>query len=192
MTEPDWTADVDRLVAASEAAIGRFAREHSGEAVCFFAFDADPPRGYVVIAFDTLDNSLAMAQEAERLASDRRHRALAGPHGWRAARHALSSPQLGVFTTNPRDFKYARYARVEFPGWEAAAETGPGGAHVQGYLDGNARLVLWNAGERLVERDAFRPLNLATPFMIGYAIHDGEESVLRILKWPSAPAGGGA
>ena len=189
MTEPDWNADAERLVAASEAAVARFAREHPGEAVCFFAFACDPRRGRVAVAIDTLDNSLAMAQEAERLASDRRRRAMAGAHGWRAAAHALSSPRLGVFTTNPADFKYARYDDVEFPRWEGAAETGRGGAHVEGYLDGNARLVLWNATERLVERDAFRPLSLAAPFMVGYAIRGAEESVLRILSWPSAGGG---
>jgi hypothetical protein len=188
---PDWNADTDTLVAASQAAIGRFALEHAEETVCFFGFDSDPRRGYVTIAIDTLDNSLAMAQEAERFVSDRRHHVLADPHGWRVARRVLSSPRLGVFTTHPDEFKYARYARVEFPTWAAAAETGIGGAHVEGYLDGNARLVLWRAGERLVESDAFVPLRLAAPFMIGYAVRDGEESILRILKWPSA-AGGGA
>jgi hypothetical protein len=189
--EPDWNADTERLVASSEAAIGRFAREHAEEAVCFYAFDCDPPSGSVNIALDTLENSLSLAQEAERLAFEWRRHALAGPHGWRTARHALSSPRVGVFTTSPADFKYPRYAELNLPGWASAAVTGSAGAHVQGYLDGNARLVLWNASERLVERDAFRALNLATPFMIGYAIHDAEESVLRVLKWPSA-AGGGA
>ena len=190
--EPDWHADTERLVAESEAAIGRFAREHGGEAVCFFAFDSEPRYGYVIIAIDTLENSLALAQEAERFALERRRRVLGGPHGWRMAAHGMSSPKLGVFTTNPGDFKYPRYAEVEFPQWRSAAETGSGGMHVEGYLDGNARLVLWNASERLVERDAFRPLNLATPFMIGYAIHDEEESILRVLKWPVAGGGGGA
>jgi hypothetical protein len=188
--EPDWNADTDRLVLESEAAIGRFAREHAAEAVCFFAFDSEPRYGYVIIAIDTLENSLALAQEAEELAVKQRRRVLSGPHGWRVATDAMSSPRLGVFTTNPGDFKYPRYAEVRFPGWQLAAETGSGGAHVEGYLDGNARLVLWNASEQLVERDAFRPLNLATPFMIGYAIRGEEESVLRILKWPAAGGGG--
>jgi len=188
-TEPDWNADADKLVAASEAAIARFAREHADEAVCFFGFDSDPRHGYVSIAIDTFENSVAMAQEAERFVSDRRHKLLAEPHGWRSARRALSNPRVGVFTTHPGEFKYARYDRVEFPAWSAVAEAVSGGTHVEGYLDGNTRLVLWNAGERLVERDAFRPLKLAAPFMIGYAVRDGEESILRILKWPTAAGG---
>ena len=54
------------------------------------------------------------------------------------------------------------------------------------YLESNARLVLWRVTERLVEDDAFAVLKMASPFMIGYGIHDQEETILRFLNWPSS------
>jgi hypothetical protein len=55
---------------------------------------------------------------------------------------------------------------------------------------------MWRVAERLVSEDAFAPLLLASPFMVGYSVHDQEEAILRLLNWPRnaqqvAPPNGG-
>src|SRR6185369_4049867 len=71
--------------------------------------------------------------------------------------------------------------------WRDLAESRdyPHGAeHEDDYLASNARLVMWRVAERLVSEDAFAPLSLASPFMVGYSVHDEEEAILRLLNWP--------
>jgi hypothetical protein len=58
-------------------------------------------------------------------------------------------------------------------------------AHQDDFLESNVRLVLWRVAERLVADEAFKPLTLASPFIVGYEFHDGEDVVLRILNWPA-------
>ena len=53
-------------------------------------------------------------------------------------------------------------------------------------MEGNLRIVLWKAIERLIASDAFAPLCLASPFRVGYQLHERELVVLRILNWPAA------
>jgi hypothetical protein len=49
--------------------------------------------------------------------------------------------------------------------------------------------MMWRVAERLVADEAFRPLMLASPFMIVYGIHDEEEAILRLLNWPGRTNG---
>lgn len=52
------------------------------------------------------------------------------------------------------------------------------------YAEGNTRIVLWRVIERLIESNAFGQLPLASPFRLGYQMHDDALTVLRILNWP--------
>lgn len=192
--EPDWESFDERLRSAAVAAIARFAREHAAEPVCFVGFDADPRGGYVLIAFDTPQHSVEAADEMQRFLVQDRLRNLVHPHAWRAARYHMTLGGLQPYMTEPATFKYPGFARVEFPEWPAvAADEGPrpDAAHVQGYLDGNVRLVVWRVVERLVADDAFADLKRASPFGVCYAVRNEEAAVLRVLNWPEVTAAGG-
>jgi hypothetical protein len=43
---------------------------------------------------------------------------------------------------------------------------------------------MWRVAEQLAAEDAFAPLTMASPFLLGYSIHDQEEVILRLLNWP--------
>jgi hypothetical protein len=195
----DWAASDERLYVGSVAAICRFAAEHPDEAVCFFAFDTEPRYGYVLIGMDTLANNIRSVKRRESFAIGQREKMLRRADSWQHAKYFLRSPVLTAFNTNSGDFAYSQYAKVEFPEWRAAAEAGDyptGSAHADDYLESNGRLVLWRVAERLVAEGAFASLRMASPFIVGYGIHDQEESVLHLLNWlaeaePDATADGG-
>jgi hypothetical protein len=185
----DWAESDERLYAASVAAIRRFAVEYPDKVVCFFAFDTEPRYGYVLIALDTLANNMRSVKQLEAFAVGQREKLLRRADAWQHAKYRLRSPVLTAFNTNSGDFAYPDYARVEFPEWREAAELGEyptGPAHADDYLESNGRLVLWRVAEKLVAEAAFAPLCLASPFLVGYGIHDQEESILRLLNWPTA------
>ena len=192
--EPDWESFDERLRAATVAAVGRFAREHADEPVCFVGFDADPRGGTVLIAFDTPAHSVEAAEALQRFLVEDRRRSLVHPHSWRAAKYHMTLGGLQPYMTEPAMFKFPDFARVEFPEWPAiAAAEGPrpNAAHVEGYLVGNARLLLWRVTERLVADDALAPLKPASPFAVCYSVRGEETAVLRVLRWPVAGAVGG-
>jgi hypothetical protein len=192
----DWGASDRKLHKASVAAIKRFAREHPGRPVCCFFFDCDEPRyGQLSISLDTPENNIRTAKELEQFAIESRRASLRGKLTWQWAKHQLSTPVLSPFNTNSGDFEFPEYAEVEFPAWVRLAEKGnyPKGAeHEDDYLESNARLVMWRVAERLVAEDAFAPLALASPFLVGYSVHDQEEVILRMLNWPKPAEPGSA
>jgi hypothetical protein len=53
MDEAQWEVFLQRLLDASRTAIGRFAAQHPADEVCYFAFDAEPRYGYVLICCNT-------------------------------------------------------------------------------------------------------------------------------------------
>ena len=184
----DWEASDRKLHKASVAAIKRFARENPGQAVCCFFFDCDEPRyGHLSISLDTPENNVRAVKELEAHAVESRAENLRGKITWEWAKYQLSTPVLSPFNTNSGDFEFPEYAEVEFPAWVRLAEEGnyPRRAeHEDDYLESNARLVMWRVAEQLVTEDAFAPLTLASPFLLGYSIHDQEEVILRMLNWP--------
>jgi hypothetical protein len=184
----DWVTSDERLDAASVAAIRRFAAEHPAEAVCFFAFDTEPRYGYVLIGLDTLVNNVRSVKQCESFALGQREKMLRRADAWQHAKYFLRTPVLAAFNTNSGDFAYSQYDRVEFPEWREAAERGDyptGPDHADDYLESNGRLVLWRVAERLVADGALATLKLASPFLVGYSIHDQEEGILRLLNWPA-------
>lgn len=184
----DWVASEHKLHEASVTAIGRFAEEHPGRSVCCFFFDCDDPRyGHLSISLDTPENNIRSVKELENFAVEQRAKNLRGPITWEWAKHQLRTPVLSPFNTDSGDFKFQQYAEVDFPTWVELAESGnyPKGAeHEDDYLESNARLVIWRVAEQLVAESAFAPLTMASPFLLGYSIHDQEEVILRMLNWP--------
>jgi hypothetical protein len=184
----DWEASDRKLHKASVAAIKRFAREYPGRPVCCFFFDCDEPRyGLLSISLDTPEENIRAVKEMERFAIESRRKYLRSKGAWRWAKHQVSTPVLSPFNTNSGDFEFPEYADVEFPAWVKLAAKGnypKGVEHEDDYLESNARLVMWRVAERLVAEDAFALLTLASPFLLGYSIHDQEEVILRMLNWP--------
>jgi hypothetical protein len=183
----NWEASDRKLHEPSVATIKRFAQEHPSAEVCCFFFDCDAPRyGHLSISLDTQANNLRTAKDLERYAIESRAKWLRGTLTWQWAKHQLRSPRLSPFNTNSGDFEFQRYAEVEFPAWVQLAEEGyPKGAeHEDDYLESNARLVMWRVAEQMVAENAFVALRLASPFLLGYSIHDQDEVILRLLNWP--------
>jgi hypothetical protein len=189
----DWPACDQRLHTASVAAIRRLARECHDEPISFFAFDSEPRYGYVQISFDTLTGNIRSAKRREEFAIEQRQKVLTRPDAWMSAKYFLRSPVLTAFNTNSGNFAFSHYSEVRFSEWRKLAEEGGypvGDTHQDDYLESNARLVLWRVAEQLVAEEAFKPLTLASPFLVGYGIHDQEEVVLRLLNWPASAVQG--
>jgi hypothetical protein len=191
-----WESSDRKLHKASLSAIKQFARENPETEVCCFFFDCDDPRyGHISISLDTLQNNLESAKQLEQFAIENRETMLKEESAWRSARYQLGHPVISAFNTNSGDFEFVEFADVEFPAWEKLAEKGnyPKGAdHEDDYLESNARLVMWRVAERLVAEHAFQVLNLASPFILGYSIHDQEEVILRLINWPKGTCQSGA
>jgi len=184
----DWEVSDRKLHKASVAAIKRFAREHRGQSVCCFFFDCDEPQyGHLSISLDTPENNIRTVQELEAYAIQSRAKNLQSELAWESAKHQLGTPVLSPFNTDSGDFEFPEYAAVEFPAWVKWANkcnTPQIAEHQDDYLESNARLVMWRVAERLVAEDAFAPLTLGSPFLLGYSIHDQAEVILRLLNWP--------
>lgn len=165
-----------------------FATEHPSVEVCAFFFDCDDPQyGHISIAFDSLQNNIRSAKTLEQFAIENRNDNLQGELTWQWAKYQLSTPVLSPFNTNSGDFQFPRYQEIEFPAWRKLAKSKdyPSGETTDDdYLESNARLVMWRVAEQLIAKNAFTALTLASPFMVGYSVHDQEESILRLLNWP--------
>jgi hypothetical protein len=189
----DWAASDERLHAACVAALDRFAVEHAGEAVCYFALDAEPLDGAVSIGLDTLANNVRVVKEREALAVSAREAELRRADAYkdvaRGRIHSLNCPILSAFNTGRKDFAYPDYAGERFPEWNDL-QTWPELDDYYPYLEPNVLLVLWRVTERLVAEGAFGALELASPFMVGYGVYEDEENdfqqnIVRLLNWPA-------
>jgi hypothetical protein len=189
MKTHDWSNSDLILYEAANLAIIAFAEEHPNVEVCCFYFDCDDPEyGLLHISIDSIQHNMKSAKSLEQYAIKRRYR-LKGEDMWKEAKHGLVSPVLSPFNTNGGDFEFTCYRSVEFPAWRELAKSKdyPKSAkHEDNYLTSNARLVMWRVVERLLTESCFSPLVLASPFMIGYSMHDEEEAILRIENWPRA------
>jgi hypothetical protein len=188
MKKHDWSSSELILYEAATSAIDAFAKEHPNVEVCCFYFDCDDPEyGLLHISLDSIQHNMQSAKRLEQYAIERRYRNFKREDQWKSAKHGLVSPVLSPFNTNGGDFEFGCYRSVEFPVWRELAKSKdyPKSAkHEDNYLTSNARLVMWRVVERLVSEGCFSPLFLASPFMIGYSMHDEEEAILRIQNWP--------
>lgn len=180
----DWRAIEDRLYDFTIETIARFATEHSDETCSFFAYDVDLP--YFLPSFDTPANALRMARQNEQEAIARRAKMLVLPHAWKGARAFSSSPPVLDHSNSTGSFVYHIFATTKLEELEDLefAEDYPQDEHADDYASGMTRISLWRVTERLMAGDAFRPLRLASPFRLGYEMHDEGLTVLRILNWP--------
>jgi hypothetical protein len=189
----DWAASDERLHDACDVAIGRFAAEHAGEAVCYFALDAEPLDGCVWIALDTLANNVRVVKDREAAAVAAREAELREVGAWkkldRTLNHPLNRPTLSTFNTDREGFAYPHYADVRFPEWKEV-EKWPELDDYYPYKEPNVLLVLWRVAERLVAEEAFVALRMASPAAVGYGIYDSngedfQQNIIRLLNWPA-------
>lgn len=101
----------------------------------------------------------------------------------------LHAPLALISDHNPHigHFAYYQYDKVTFQKIEDFIEKGDypkRGEFEDDYLEGHTRILLWKVIERLIASDAFSNLHLASPFRLGYGIHDEADLALRILNWP--------
>lgn len=129
-----------------------------------------------------------MAQMAEQRAIERRNRMLNYEWYWRHARSMLQIPRLTDYSPDIGYFTYPMYAQIDFQELTELSESNaypPRNNDVEDdYINGNVRIVLWRVVEQLIAHNIFVHLHLATPFHVGYELHEDELVVLRILKWP--------
>lgn len=190
MIEPDWNKIEERLFKESGKAIDAFEKEHSDKQVCYFSFDSEPAYGYVLICFDTTDNSLRQARENEQQAVQRRKETLNDEWAWKWAKYQLSSPQILPFNNNAGDFMFQGFRKLEFPEWQAfrGSKDYPQCKEGEGdYLEGRVTICFWNVIERLIEEGKLQSLPMSSPFYLGYGFHDEDQVVLRILNCSEAP-----
>lgn len=184
----DWQSLEDRLYEQSRAVIQQFAAEHPAVTCSFFAYDTDPQEGYFLLGFDTLENSLRMAQENEQRAIKQRNEMLTQDWSWRTAHFMLQFPRVTDYSPDIGYFAYPTYAQIDF---QELADLSESDNYPQrqnniedDYIDGNVQIVLWKVIERLIVDEAFAPLHLSAPFHVGYQLHTDGLVVLRILNWP--------
>lgn len=181
-----WKESDDRLYAAAVKAIAKFAKTNPSVQLRCFLFDCDAVRsGNIEISFDSAESNARAVKQLEAMAIEFRASNLVGDRSWTGARHQLTSPSVSPINIGSGDFDFPGFSNVAFPAWRRLAESGdyPTSLHYEDdYLDSNARLVMWRTAERLIAENAFGSLNLASPFAVGYSLHDEEAAILRLLN----------
>ena len=181
----DWEKSIQHLVKFSEAAFDAFIAENGDEEICCVFYDSEPKYGYVMIGFDTASANLAAVTKLQEFALERRQLNLSGEEGWENAKYFVTTPVLSVFNTNSAEFAYSEFAQTHFEDWVSASrspEYPPESEFSDDYLDGNFRVAIWKAVEKLLADGIFEKLKHAETFVIGYALHDQEESILYIQR----------
>jgi len=187
MNERDWSADEDRLFEETVRAIERFARDRGDERCSFLAFDSDPERGHVMLAFDTVENALRAARVRYERELEAQRQASARDRGWQTAVYHARRARPALHAPNTGDFAYPDFATVRFPDWEqwAALDDDPAREPWQDdYLEGNVVLLFGRSIDRVLAAGVLDCLSRAAPFRIGFNFHDGDLCVLRITDWP--------
>ncbi|PUA36615.1 hypothetical protein C8Z91_24860 [Paenibacillus elgii] len=186
MNEPDWKEVEERLFQESVSAIKQFSAEHANEEICYFAFDSEPYYGYVLLCFDTTENSVIEAKRSAERALDFTAQSIEKGMNWQMANSYMTGANLLPFTNNTGDFKYQGYTQVDFQGWQEFADSDAypkGYSEDQDYLEGNLSIVFWKVIDRLIRENHFSVLKMASPFFVGYGFHDKDQVLLRIINW---------
>jgi len=180
----NWAAIEERLFTFSHEALIRFGNEHSGVICSFLAYDVDLP--FFHLSFDTPANAVHVAQRTEQEAIVRRARILALPTAWHGAKDFSTQPPVLDYSYSTGYFAYDAFSTVKVGELEDLhfAEDYPQDDWGDDYAEGNTRIVLWKVIERLIDSEEFHQLRLASPFRLGYQMHDDALTVLRILNWP--------
>ncbi len=185
---PDWKVVEERLVETGCSAIRRFAGEHSEEVCSFFAYVVDPYSSAFEVCLDTYAHSILEAMKYERRTFGRRHEGAKHPQAWKWAHHRLDNPRLVDYTSSAGSFAFVGYAQGAIEHWQeylAMDEQSPHSEGEDSYLEGNWRIVIWKAIERLLKMQVLEGLHLSSPFRLGYEFHDEDLYVLRLINWPA-------
>jgi hypothetical protein len=192
MDEAQWDVFLQRLLDGSRPAIRRFAAEHPGDEVCYFAFDSEPRYGYVLICFNTSQSNLRHVSEwhEKRVAY---RKALLSQQVWRdRAYYQVRTHSVLPFCDNTGDFAYQGFAEVKYPEWQTAAESEEypqASDDNNDYLQNRVALLFAQALDVLAEEGSFSSLGLACPTLLGFGFHDQEQLIVRMLNLP-VPDGG--
>lgn len=191
MNEDEWEKDLARLLEASRQAIRDFQREHSDKEVCYFAYDSDPQYGYVLICFNTTEASQRQVSMAYASSVARRVKNLREPAFAESGLYLAQSTSELPFCNNTGDFEFQGFAEVKFERWvEEASEDDIEDVHDNPLVNRVAKL-LCRAIDTLVDEHAFDSLKLASPTLVGFAFHDSEQCILRMLGLPTGGATAG-
>ncbi|MFB6363472.1 hypothetical protein ACFCP7_05330 [Paenibacillus elgii] len=185
MNEPDWKEVEERLYQESVSAIEQFSVEHADEEICYFAFDSEPYYGYVLLCFDTTENSVMEAKRSAEYEYNKIAKAIK-KMSWLSAHSYMANANLLPFTNNTGDFQYQGYTQVNFEGWKEFADSDDypkGYTEMQDYLESNLSIVFWKVIDRLIREKHFSVLKMASPFFVGYGLHDQDQVLLRIINW---------
>ena len=183
MSESDWASAEGVMFERSAAVIRQFAADHPDELFAAFAFTVDSDYAGVALNFDTLENSLAEAQRAERYQVEHRNRLFATDRVWQNARSYVAHHTNRVDDCNLRgSFKYDLVTFVELAVWEDYFN----GSEDCPELEGRVIVSLWRVVDRLVASGAFDGLRKSAFFRVAFSFHDDEMIVLRVLNWPKA------
>ena len=187
MQESDWDLFLEKLIRESKESIQSFAAEHPTEEVCYFAYDSEPRYGYVLTTFNTSSASLEHAKKQHDYHTRYRRQLLEKPVWFDHAYYQASMHSVLPFCNNTGDFAYQSYRKIEFPEWQEFADS-PGYEEAddphKDYLLNRAARLFCRATDRLVEEEAFGPLRLARPALIGFGFHDHDQYILHMLNMP--------
>ncbi|MEN6497890.1 MAG: hypothetical protein ABFD16_26630 [Thermoguttaceae bacterium] len=192
MKEPDFASNEQHLIEASIRAIREFAEQHPDEVFNYFAFDCNADYGEILLCLDTSENSIARAKEHEEYMTEHRHQELSYDESsleW--AIDTVTDATIGPvlpFNNNTGDFQHQGFAEVSFlDEWQTFRfdDDYPGQFEdsEQDYLESKATVMLSKAIDALIDRGAFNCLRRSSPFLVGFAFHDGPQVIVRIQNW---------
>ncbi|EMI16393.1 hypothetical protein RMSM_06681 [Rhodopirellula maiorica SM1] len=192
MKEPDFASNERQLIDASILAISEFAAQHTDELFRYFAFDCNADYGEILPCLDTEENSIAQAKKHEARISERRLTQLSydDKKSLEWAINTFKNPITGPvlpYNNNTGDFRYQGFAEVSFlDEWEefSLADDYPGefADSQDDYLECTAAVMFSRTIDALVEQKAFDCLQRTSPFLVGFAFHEGPQLVVRLLN----------
>jgi hypothetical protein len=192
ISNQDWLHFQQRLLDASREAIIRFASEYPEQEICYFCFDSEPYYGYVRLAINTTECSQDFARHWRKRHLDYRKKLYDESHDtWiKSSKYQMRSTSVAPFCNNPGDFFAIDCADIEFPEWQAYADSDEYPEHKYGdgsddYLENRCSYMFWQVFESLSSENLFGELRLATPTYLGFVFHDDEQpTILDVINLP--------
>jgi hypothetical protein len=180
MARSSWDQAEEVLFEQSQSIIRQFSLEHPDEWFSLFAYSVDSEYAGVALNFDTPVNSLHRAKRHQRDRVKYLNELFASQDGWKNARYHVANPTNQIDDFNRGSWRYELVQFVPLPACEEyfnSCEEAP-------ELEGRIIVSLWRVIDLLIEARAFDGLRRMPPFRLGFAFHDDNFVVLRILDWP--------
>lgn len=188
MQQPDFPTQELVLTEAAAAAIKLFA-ENSSELFQQFAFDCNPDYGQVLFCLDTPANSLKVAREHEAYLTERRSEQVDYEDELEYAINTIEHPEMPVapYNNSVGDFTHQGFAEFVFDDWSEFRFSDDYPEEFESseedYLSSVASVLLSRAIDRLVDQSAFKGLQITSPFLVSFALHDGSHTLVRVINW---------